>query len=147
MLKTGRQHIDTLNDGREVFINGGKVDDVTTHPAFRNMVATVGELYDYQSRSENVDLMTFEIPAAHGGKGGERANRIWQLPNSYDELASSAESFSNDSTVQLNLSAQIADYVDAGGEVRFRVGWRKTGFTLNFPWQVMVDHVFWDSQN
>ncbi len=32
MLKTGSQHIQTLRDGREVFLNGTKVEDVTTHP-------------------------------------------------------------------------------------------------------------------
>ena len=46
MLKTGRQHIEQLRDGRVVFLNGETVDDVTTHPAFRNAVATVGRLYD-----------------------------------------------------------------------------------------------------
>ena len=111
MLKTGRQHIDTLKDGREVFINGGKADDVTTHPAFRNMVATVGELYDYQSRSENVDLMTFEIPAAHGGKDGDRANRIWQLPTSYDELVERRRALESWTGIHAGFLGRAPDHV------------------------------------
>ena len=82
MLKTGAQHIASLKDGRQVFLNGELVDDVTTHPAYRNAVASVGTLYDFQSRADNVDMMTFAIPNG----GGDRANRIWQLPHSYDEL-------------------------------------------------------------
>ncbi len=84
MLKSGALHISTLQDGREVFLDGKKVDDVTTHPAFRNAVATVGRLYDFQSAPENVDLMTFDY-------GDNRANRIWQLPKSYDELVERRE--------------------------------------------------------
>ncbi len=81
MVKTGEQHIQALKDGRQVYLNGGIVRDVTTHPAFRNAVASVGKLYDFQSRPANLDLMTFRTP---DGKG--RANRIWQLPGSYDEM-------------------------------------------------------------
>ena len=37
---TGEEYIESLRDGREVFIYGEKVADVTTHPAFRNSVRT-----------------------------------------------------------------------------------------------------------
>ena len=81
MIKTGEQHIRTLRDGRRIYLNGGLVEDATTHPAFRNVVASIGKLYDFQSRPANLDLMTFQTP---GGQG--RANRIWQLPESYADL-------------------------------------------------------------
>ena len=81
MIKTGEQHINSLRDRRQIYLDGKVVDDVTTHPAFRNVVATVGRLYDFQSQAENLDLMTFSVPDGDG-----RANRIWQLPTSYDEL-------------------------------------------------------------
>ena len=82
MIKTGAQHIDMLKDGRQVYINGRLADDVTTHPSFRRSVHSIGALYDFQSRPDNIGLMTFELP----GSRGERANRIWQLPRSYHEL-------------------------------------------------------------
>jgi 4-hydroxyphenylacetate 3-monooxygenase len=82
MIKTGAQHLALLKDGRQVYINGEVVGDVTTHPAFRRTIASVAELYDFQARPENLDLMSFEIPDA----AGERANRIWQLPLSYQDL-------------------------------------------------------------
>lgn len=81
MIKTGEQHTQSLQDGRQIYLDGAVVDDVTTHPAFRNVVASVGQLYDFQSRPENRELMTFETPDGTG-----RANRIWQLPKSYEEL-------------------------------------------------------------
>ncbi len=37
--QTGKEYLESLNDGREVYIYGERVKDVTTHPAFRNTVA------------------------------------------------------------------------------------------------------------
>ena len=33
MIRTGEQYRDSIRDGREVYINGECVKDVTTHPA------------------------------------------------------------------------------------------------------------------
>ena len=81
MLKTGEQHVRSLQDGRQVHLDGGLVEDVTTHPAFRNLVRSIAALYDFQSRPDNRDLMTFDVPDGPG-----RANRIWQLPHSHADL-------------------------------------------------------------
>ena len=43
---TGAEYIESLKDGREVYINGERVKDVTTHPAFRNSVRSLARLYD-----------------------------------------------------------------------------------------------------
>ena len=81
MSKTGKEHINSLKDGREVFINGKKVNDVTVHPAFKNAVAAAGALYDFQSNPDHLDYMTFESPTSK-----KRVNRCWQLTKSYEEL-------------------------------------------------------------
>jgi 4-hydroxyphenylacetate 3-monooxygenase len=80
MIKTGTQHIASLRDGREVYLDGELVADVTTHPAFRGAVASIGRMFDFQSAPENRELMTFETDT------GARANRIWELPGSYEAL-------------------------------------------------------------
>jgi 4-hydroxyphenylacetate 3-monooxygenase len=81
MIKTGSEHINSLQDGRRVLLDGADAGDVTVHPAYRNACATVGALYDFQARPENRDLMTYEV-----AETGERCNRIWQLPTCYEEL-------------------------------------------------------------
>lgn len=80
VAKTGASHIESLRDGRSVHIDGEVVNDVTTHPAFRNVVASAAALYDYQADPANVEAMTFVSPTS-----GERVNRAWQLPASYEE--------------------------------------------------------------
>jgi 4-hydroxyphenylacetate 3-monooxygenase len=79
MSKTGAEHLKSLRDGREVFLDGERVADVTTHPAFRNSCRAAAKLYDFQAA--NLELMTFESPTS-----GKRVNRCWQLPKSYDDL-------------------------------------------------------------
>lgn len=81
MVKNGSQHIAMLRDGREVYIDGKRVGDVTTHPAFRNSIGSYASLYDFQARPENVEKMTFQPEG-----GPNRVSRIWQLPTSYNEL-------------------------------------------------------------
>ena len=80
MIKTGEQHTASLRDGRQIYLNGAVVEDPTTHPAYRNAVASVAKLYDFQSRQDNLELMTYATPT------GGRTNRIWQLPESYADL-------------------------------------------------------------
>jgi 4-hydroxyphenylacetate 3-monooxygenase len=81
MTRTGQQYLDSLRDGRQVFLDGELITDVVDHPAYRNAIRTTAGLYDFQSAPENLDLMTFESPTS-----GERVNRSWQLPECYDEL-------------------------------------------------------------
>jgi 4-hydroxyphenylacetate 3-monooxygenase len=81
ICKTGAEHLKSLRDGRAVFIDGERVEDVTAHPAFRNSVASAASLYDFQARPENLELMTFVPNGAN-----RRINRSWQMPRSYDEM-------------------------------------------------------------
>jgi 4-hydroxyphenylacetate 3-monooxygenase len=81
MVKDGRQHIDSLRDGRRIFLNGQRIEDHTVHPAFRNAVASAARLYDYQADPQNVEKMTFTSATT-----GHRVSRMWQLPTSHAEL-------------------------------------------------------------
>jgi hypothetical protein len=42
MLMTGSEYLGSIRDGRRVYIGSERVDDVTTHPAFRNSNAGAG---------------------------------------------------------------------------------------------------------
>jgi 4-hydroxyphenylacetate 3-monooxygenase len=64
---TGEEYIESLRDGREVFIYGDKVADVTTHPAFRNSVRTTARLYDSLHDPARRDLVTAPTDTGNGG--------------------------------------------------------------------------------
>ena len=45
-LLTGQAFLDSIRDGREVWYDGERVKDVTTHPAFRTSARNIARLYD-----------------------------------------------------------------------------------------------------
>lgn len=78
---TGARYVASLKDGREVWIDGRRVDDVTTHPAFKDMIATLARVYDLQNAPPYRDEMTFVDP-----ESGVRTSVSWLLPRSADDL-------------------------------------------------------------
>lgn len=80
-IKTGETHVESLKDGRRVFLDGELVRDPADHPAFRNAVLSAAGLYDLQAEPEKLEELTFVSPTSGG-----RVNRCWQLPTSYEEL-------------------------------------------------------------
>ncbi|MDQ0163062.1 4-hydroxyphenylacetate 3-hydroxylase family protein [Bacillus alveayuensis] len=45
-MMNGKEYIESLRDDRVVYLNGEKIEDVTTHPAYRNSVRSIARLYD-----------------------------------------------------------------------------------------------------
>jgi aromatic ring hydroxylase len=45
-VMNGARYIESLRDGREVWLHGEKVKDVTRHPAFANVICTIADLHD-----------------------------------------------------------------------------------------------------
>ena len=61
-MRTGADYLRSLNDGRQVFVDGEKVKDVTTHPAFREAARSIARLFDIAAAPENRERMTFTSP-------------------------------------------------------------------------------------
>jgi len=59
MIRTGAQYKDSIRDGREVFINGEQVQDVTTHPMFKPLVDIRARIYDMQHEDATKSIMTY----------------------------------------------------------------------------------------
>ena len=75
--------------------------------------------------------------------GLERRIEAWNFTtSSYDLVATDDASFNTDVVKTINF-ASASDYQSGSGEVSSRIGWRKTGFTILFPWTVSVDQVVW----
>src|ERR671937_1265459 len=64
---TGEEYMESLRDGREVYIYGERVKDVTTHPAFRNAVRMTARLYDALHHPERKDVLTARTDTGSGG--------------------------------------------------------------------------------
>jgi 4-hydroxyphenylacetate 3-monooxygenase len=79
MLMTGKDYLASIRDGRRVYIGSELVDDVTSHPAFRNAAQSIATIYDRKRAPENRDVMTFE-------EDGDSFSTYFLLPQKREDL-------------------------------------------------------------
>jgi 4-hydroxyphenylacetate 3-monooxygenase len=81
-MRTGAEYLRSLKDGRQVFLDGERVKDVTEHRAFREAARSIARLYDIAAAPEMRERMTFTSP-----KTGEPVLRAYQIPHTHADLA------------------------------------------------------------
>ena len=81
MTRSGDDYLRGLRDGRAVFLNGERVADVATHPAFAAGVRTVAGLYDLTHDPANRELMTYPSP-----RDRRPINKAWMVPRTREDL-------------------------------------------------------------
>jgi 4-hydroxyphenylacetate 3-monooxygenase len=59
MIRTGEQYRDSIRDGRQVWINGERVNDVTTHPMFKPIVDIRARIYDMAHENATQGIMSY----------------------------------------------------------------------------------------
>src|SRR5499427_8366880 len=79
---TGAEFLQSLRDGREVYIYGERVKDVTAHPAFRNAAASVAKLYDALHAPKSKDVLTTTTDTGSGGY----THRFFKAARSREEV-------------------------------------------------------------
>jgi 4-hydroxyphenylacetate 3-monooxygenase len=79
VLKTGKEYLDSIRDGRVIYVADERVADATTHPAFRNGARTYAALYELKSQPELRDAMSYE-------EGGSRYSMYFLRPRSREDL-------------------------------------------------------------
>jgi 4-hydroxyphenylacetate 3-monooxygenase len=80
-IRTGRQFLDSLRDGREMWIDGECVRDVTTDRRFAAAAHTMAELYDMQHKPELREKMTYVSPTS-----GEPVGLSFIQPKASEDL-------------------------------------------------------------
>lgn len=77
--RTGKQFLEGLKDGREIWLNGEKVEDVTEHPLFKGAAQTMARLFDLQH--EHADIMLYDSPDT-----GEKVNVTHMIPRGREDI-------------------------------------------------------------
>ncbi|WP_331760410.1 MULTISPECIES: 4-hydroxyphenylacetate 3-hydroxylase family protein [unclassified Streptomyces] len=70
-MRTGDQYLESLRDGRVVWVGGDRIDDITTHPKTRAAARSFAKFYDLHHEPEMQDVMTFV------DDGGVRRSMMW----------------------------------------------------------------------
>jgi aromatic ring hydroxylase len=79
---TGAEYLEALRDGREIWLYGECVKDVTIHPAFRNSARMVARLYDALHDPAQEVVLTTETDTGSGG----RTHKFFWASRSAQEL-------------------------------------------------------------
>jgi 4-hydroxyphenylacetate 3-monooxygenase len=79
---TGAEYLDSLRGPREIWIYGEQVQDLTTHPAFRNAARMVARLYDALHDPERQAVLTCPTDTGSGGY----THKFFRAPTSADDL-------------------------------------------------------------
>ncbi|MCH7958826.1 MAG: 4-hydroxyphenylacetate 3-hydroxylase [Candidatus Hydrogenedentes bacterium] len=98
-MKTPEEYIESLRDGRELYMNGRRIDDVTQAPEFDTPIAYAAKDYDY---TDQPDLRTYT------DENGERANRLYQIPRTKEDLDTRIELMRNISIVSATVGGLFA---------------------------------------
>jgi 4-hydroxyphenylacetate 3-monooxygenase len=80
-MRTGQDYLRSLDDGRQVFVDGELVKDVSRHLAFREAARSISRLYDIAAAPEMRERMTFISP-----RTGEPVLRAYQIPHNHADL-------------------------------------------------------------
>jgi aromatic ring hydroxylase len=79
-MRTGKDFLKSLNDGRAVWVGNVKIDNVATHPLTRDYAKRVADFYDLHHRPDLRDELTFV------DEDGVRRSRQWEDTRSRDDL-------------------------------------------------------------
>lgn len=79
-LRTGQQYIDSLKDGRQVWLRGQKVD-VTAHPDTAAFVKVLADFYEWQRAPRFAELLTIKSPTS-----GDVVSSAYLIPQNSADL-------------------------------------------------------------
>lgn len=116
---TGEQYIASLNDGRDVWLDGKRIDNVAEHPAFAGAVEEFARLLDRRFSSpearsatlfesvetNNLVSYAYSLPKTPEELRGKFAASEWWMRESFGQLGRSPDFMSN-------VVAGIYDYAD-----------------------------------
>src|SRR5215468_3496056 len=78
---TGKEFLESLDDGREVWIYGERVKNITTHPAFQNCARMLARLYDALHDDHRSGRGVLTEPTEWGGF----SHRYFRAPTTVEE--------------------------------------------------------------
>src|SRR5262245_12018043 len=103
-LLSGSEYLESLRDAREIYLYGERVDDVTTHPAFRNSARSVARLYDTLSDPNQRERLTTV------DRFGIRTHRFFTSSYSAAELLAARDAVADWARLTYGFMGRTPDY-------------------------------------
>jgi 4-hydroxyphenylacetate 3-monooxygenase len=106
-IRTGQQFLDGLKDSREIWLEGNRVEDVTTDPKLGRMAKTLADLFDLQHDPALHDEMTFKSPAT-----GDPVPLSFIIPKNQDDLMKRRRALEITAEAHHGILGRTPDYVN-----------------------------------
>jgi 4-hydroxyphenylacetate 3-monooxygenase len=103
---TGQEYLESLRDGREVWIYGERVKDVTTHPAFRNAARSIARLYDALHEPTGRDILTCPTDTGSGGF----THKFFRVARSREDLIGQRQAIAHWARMTYGWMGRTPDY-------------------------------------
>jgi 4-hydroxyphenylacetate 3-monooxygenase len=103
---TGAEYMESVRDGREIWIYGERVTDVTTHPAFRNTVRMLARFYDALHDPARRGTITVETDTGNGGY----THRYYRAPRNVSEMVAARDAIAETARISYGWMGRSPDY-------------------------------------
>jgi 4-hydroxyphenylacetate 3-monooxygenase len=103
---TAKEYIESIRDGREIWIYGERVKDITVHPAFRNTVRMMARLYDALHQDERKNVLCTETDTGSGGF----THKFYRASRNADELVGARDAIAGWARLTYGWMGRSPDY-------------------------------------
>lgn len=114
MIRTPEQYVESLKDGRVIYLDGERIPDITKHPKFWGSINGVAMSYVLASDPKWRDVITVE-------EDGERIMFLWVQPKSVEDLLRRREVYKAAHHTGARLPGMGPDAMAAAGVVAARM--------------------------
>ncbi|HUV44295.1 MAG TPA: 4-hydroxyphenylacetate 3-hydroxylase N-terminal domain-containing protein [Dehalococcoidales bacterium] len=119
MIRTPEQYVESLNDGRVIYLNGERIPDITKHPHMKGPINRRAAGYRLANDPEWRDLITME-------EDGERIMFLWKQPKTAEDLIRRRDVYINTMRLGGGISGMGPDALAAATVVATRMD-KQTG--------------------
>ena len=114
MIRTSKQYVESLIDGRRIYLNGERIPDITKHPAFRGSINARAMSYELYNHPRFKDLLTVE-------ENGDRYLFLWNQPKTAEDLVRRRDLYITCMRWGAGMSGMGPDALAASGVVAARM--------------------------
>lgn len=104
-MRTGSDYVESLDDGRAIFVDGERIGAVSSHPSFERAIRVIADTYDAQQRDSEESWTDPESGREFGG--------LWRIPRSGEDLAAKRRTHEFWAKPSYGLMGRTPDHVAA----------------------------------
>jgi 4-hydroxyphenylacetate 3-monooxygenase len=103
---TAEEYIESIRDGREIWIYGERIKDVTVHPAFRNTVRMLARLYDALHQDARKSVLCTGTDTDSGGY----THKFYRATRNAEELVGARDAIAEWARLTYGWMGRSPDY-------------------------------------